>query len=192
MTTWSLSTEGNVTYIVNTPESLVALIPDYLNEEQARILFNKCYKNITFSNIGKRATKWYAKKDYTYGVIKHPADTNMPNFLSDVVKKLNIDFQLRINSVLCNLYNNGLKYIPFHSDDETVLGPRPTIMSISLGVNRNFQLKDIASGVITDTVLNEGSLLIMAKQTQCYYLHSVPPCSTCIKPRINLTFREIF
>ena len=48
---------------------------------------------------------------------------------------------LTFNSMLANLYRDGHDSLAWHSDDETSLGPEPTIASISFGDMRTFQLR---------------------------------------------------
>ena len=65
-----------------------------------------------------------------------------------------------------------------HADDEPELGPRPTIASISLGVERIFDLrrKD-KTGRTAHVPLTHGSLLVMAGDTQRNWLHGIAKTS---------------
>jgi len=97
------------------------------------------------------------------------------------------------NSVLLNLYRDGSDSMGWHSDDERELGERPEIASLSLGATRRFRLrhrqrKDLAPVAID---LEDGSLLVMAGDTQRFWKHQVPKTRRACEPRINLTFRKI-
>src|SRR3990167_280381 len=45
------------------------------------------------------------------------------------------------NFVLVNLYRSRANSIGWHQDDEADLGPQPTILSLSLGAERDFQFR---------------------------------------------------
>lgn len=48
---------------------------------------------------------------------------------------------LKFNSMLANMYRDGHDSVAWHSDDETSLGPEPTIASLSFGDTRNFEMR---------------------------------------------------
>jgi len=96
------------------------------------------------------------------------------------------------NSVLVNLYRDGTDSMGWHSDNERELGPRPVIASLSLGVARRFVLRRRDDHrEKRELVLAEGSLLIMAGDTQVNWQHALPKARHVAEPRINLTFRRI-
>lgn len=97
------------------------------------------------------------------------------------------------NSVLLNLYRDGADSMGWHSDDEPELGERPVIASLSLGATRRFRLRhrrrrDLEPVAID---LENGSLLIMAGDTQRCWKHQLPKSKRVAEPRVNLTFRNI-
>ena len=96
------------------------------------------------------------------------------------------------NTVLLNYYRNARDSVGFHSDDEPELGVDPTILSVSLGATRTFQLrrKD-ASREIISVDLHHGSTLVMYGNCQRTWCHSIPKSMSSVGPRINLTFRNI-
>ena len=99
-----------------------------------------------------------------------------------------------INSVLVNLYRDGHDSMGWHADDEPELGDRPVIASLSLGVEREFLLRyrDVSRGIPKQSiVLPNGSLLVMAGDTQKFWQHALPKRRGITTPRINLTFRQI-
>lgn len=98
----------------------------------------------------------------------------------------------RFNSVLANLYRNGNDGMGMHADDEPELGKRPTIASITLGAERAFVLKHKLSGEKHRLVLEHGSLLVMAGNTQRYYQHGLAKTTRKLDARINLTYRYIY
>jgi alkylated DNA repair dioxygenase AlkB len=96
------------------------------------------------------------------------------------------------NCVLCNLYRDGRDSMGWHADNERELGPAPVIASISLGAERQFQLKSRTDSTQRHALLLEhGSLLVMAGDLQQHWLHQLPKTARVDRPRINLTFRCI-
>lgn len=95
----------------------------------------------------------------------------------------------RINDIV-QFYADGKDSISYHSDDESFLGPEPTIASISLGGSRDFYLKHKEDKEKQEKfVLDDGDLLIMRGKTQEKWLHAIPKRARA-QPRINLTFRK--
>lgn len=97
------------------------------------------------------------------------------------------------NSVLINYYRDGRDSVAWHADDEAELGERPIIASVSLGAERQFQLKqkNHSPAKKFQLILRHGSLLIMGESMQQHWLHQLPKVKGLAEPRINLTFRNI-
>jgi alkylated DNA repair dioxygenase AlkB len=96
------------------------------------------------------------------------------------------------NSVLLNLYRDQHDSVGWHSDNERELGRAPVIASLSLGATRSFRLRHrerLHAPVAIS--LTDGSLLLMAGDTQRCWQHAVPKESRDQGPRINLTFRRV-
>ena len=97
----------------------------------------------------------------------------------------------RFNSVLANLYRDGQDVMGWHADDEPELGLQPTIASVSLGGERVVRFRRGRGGPSQGWSLPNGSLLLMAGDTQIYYQHSLPRTGKPVGARINLTFRWV-
>lgn len=100
------------------------------------------------------------------------------------------------NSCNLNLYENGSHSVAWHSDDERLFQGRLrdcTIISLSLGHARSFQLKRRCSfEKPIKILLSGGDLCTMEGMTQKYYVHRVPKeTGVAIGPRVNLTWRWI-
>lgn len=95
------------------------------------------------------------------------------------------------NSVLVNRYRDGNDHLGWHSDDEIVNGPEPTIASISLGAERRFDLRHNETGQVVRVLLPHGSLLVMSGLSQACWQHRIPKEPGLTLPRINLTFRRV-
>ena len=93
------------------------------------------------------------------------------------------------NSVLLNWYEDGSKYIGYHSDNENgLIGP---VYAFSYGVARNFKFKNKKSGEIDTVVLKNNSLLVMKENTQRTHKHSLPVMKKVTQRRISVTVRTI-
>lgn len=102
------------------------------------------------------------------------------------------------NCFVANHYADGQVVINWHSDsgpgDDEGLGPNPQIGSLSLGAVRTFSLKSKRPGpqgrmIHLDMPLAHGSFLVMGKNSQTHWLHSLPRDEEVKEERINLTFR---
>jgi alkylated DNA repair dioxygenase AlkB len=102
------------------------------------------------------------------------------------------------NYCLLNYYPDGSSNIGMHSDDERDLdGP---IASISLGAPRYFDFHPVEAIFSKEHIalppkkrvrLTNGSMVLMAGDTQKYWKHGIPLESDVDLGRINLTFRVV-
>ena len=97
----------------------------------------------------------------------------------------------KFNFALCNLYRNGEDYIGPHSDDTRDLASGSSIVSISLGAERDFLLKSKKDKSSHTVSLPHGSMIVMRTGAQELYKHSVPKRKKIVNKRINITFRNI-
>jgi alkylated DNA repair dioxygenase AlkB len=95
------------------------------------------------------------------------------------------------NSVLANYYHDGNDSNGWHADNEKELGIDPVIASISLGVERRFDLKHNLTKEKISFHLSNGSLLIMGGSLQHNWKHTLAKAKKIEEGRINLTFRKI-
>lgn len=86
-------------------------------------------------------------------------------------------------------YPDGNSGVDYHSD-YTAFGDTSYIPSVSLGEEREFLFREKGTSKETSIHLANGSLVIMGKNCQDLYEHSLPINSNYKNPRINLTFRK--
>jgi len=138
-----------------------------------------------------RLQQWYGDSGttYTWSGIKMDPLPWSPE-LEDVRTKIEALTGWRANSVLLNYYRNGKDTVGWHADDEPELGTDPTIVSLSLGADRDFLLrpKGDRSGEKIKISLEDGSLLVMSGETQTNWEHCLPRRSFAGE-RVNATFR---
>ena len=153
--------------------------------------FSKSWKSEEFD-------RW---KSQTYhGEIKKLQDY-IQEYLSENIEGIKIP---HINSVLINRYDNGNDIIKPHRDNLSTFGDSPTVIIISLGEERNINFQPVVYD--KDNVkkskhdksrykqknsikLEQGSMFIMAGDTQKHFLHSIDKDDTK-NVRYSLTFRE--
>ena len=135
-----------------------------------------------------RMTAWFGDTDYTYSGIRHRA-APFPVIVQRLRERAENVSGASYNSVLLNLYRNGGDSVGWHSDNEVGLGDCPIIASLSLGATRRFQFRHRKTKETITLELSEGHWLVMAGETQRYWLHQVPKTKAAVEHRINLTFR---
>ena len=139
---------------------------------------------------GNHLSTWFGDKSYVYGRTKHSGNIIKDHVILQLIKLVKTVFAVNVNSALVNFYKSGKYTIGRHSDDELELGIDPTIISMSLGEERTFVLWEKNSSKRINTILTNGSCMIMYGKTQSLWEHSIPMEQTP-HPRINITFRYI-
>jgi alkylated DNA repair dioxygenase AlkB len=141
-----------------------------------------------------RLVAWFADKgiDYHYSGAHHYGE-GWDTRLFALKQKIEEAAETSFNAVLCNFYRTGQDSMGWHADAEKELGPNPIIASVSLGAEREFQLKHRKGSKVGkhSIVLAHGSLLVMGGQTQTNWLHQLPKTEEVVGERINLTFRRM-
>lgn len=97
------------------------------------------------------------------------------------------------NHAVINQYKNGEDHIGFHKDKTRDFTKGTSVITISLGIARCFQLKNVKSGHVQEIVLQPGSLFVLGTKTNEEWKHSIPKRSVNeIKDiRISVTLRNI-
>jgi len=100
------------------------------------------------------------------------------------------------NAVVANWYPTGADYIGWHGDKEAQIDGAAPIVSLSLGADRRFQVRDEASRkTVFDTTLRDGDCVVMGGPGfQQRFKHRVPKMTAqrdgSVGPRLNLTVRK--
>jgi alkylated DNA repair dioxygenase AlkB len=130
-------------------------------------------------------------------VYNYAGKENHPLAFTDELTVLKTSVELTLgesfNSCLINLYETGKNVIGWHSDSESSLVAGHPIASLSLGAERNFDVRAKDNAPDPDRELTirmkHGSMLVMGGAMQTYYKHQLRPEAGVKKPRINLTIR---
>ena len=137
-----------------------------------------------------RMTAWFGDGAYSYSGILHlPAP--FPAIIERLRERAEALSGASFNAALANLYRTGRDSVGWHSDNEAGLGNRPIIASLSLGGERRFQFRHRKTKQTITLELRMGHWLIMAGDTQRFWVHQVPKTAAAVAPRVNLTFRHM-
>jgi alkylated DNA repair dioxygenase AlkB len=185
-------------------DGYLAYYPNWIDQSEGFLLFDALRQDIKWQqsmiNIyGKkipipRLNAWYGDEQcsYKYSGTYFEPNSWLPALLM-IKNRIESLSGFQFNSVLANCYRNGNDSVAWHSDDEPELGRNPAVASLSLGVERQFQLKhrynkDLKPHKI---LLTHGSLLVMAGELQHHWRHQIPKNQRKLGERINLTFRYV-
>lgn len=128
--------------------------------------------------------------DFSIFLEQHGRRVQWPQQLIPLRDKIENLTGVEFGVCVCIYYSSGKVGVGYHSD-LPAFGPTSLIPSISLGAKRTFLLRRRGNPADEYKIeLESGDLLIMGKGCQEEYEHSVPVDSQCLKPRINLTFRQ--
>lgn len=136
-----------------------------------------------------RLQKAYGK-DYKFSGTTSISDPMPPQIFDNLIEFLNNKYNSKFNMLLINWYRNGEDYIGYHADDERQIIPNSSILTVSLGVTRDFILKnkETKEKIIYD--LESNSVLAMHGTCQKTHKHSVPKRIRVKDYRISITLRQ--
>jgi len=188
---------------LNIPEAQVQYDEGFYAFAKAEQLYTALHQNTPWRQneikiFGKihnepRLTQLYGDNQmkYSYSGITFTA-LDWPPIIAVIKKEVEAATGHRFNICLVNLYRDGQDSNGWHADNERGLGRNPVIASISLGQERFFHLRHNENKKWRYKFpLKNGSLLLMAGQTQHNYKHQIAKTKRQIQPRINLTFRKV-
>jgi len=191
---------GNKLRMVNNGEYMY--LPNFFPKGESDSFFKTLQTNIEWKQEGMkmygkdlkfpRLTAWYGDNDKPYsfsGITLNPKKWTKE--ILDIKDKIEPMCEVIFNSVLLNLYRNGMDSISWHQDNEKELGINPVIASVSFGADRIFQLRHKETNEKLEINLQHGSLLIMKGAMQHFWQHQIPKTKDNKGVRINLTFRVI-
>lgn len=114
----------------------------------------------------------------------------IPEFLKPLMEAMSSKYNCNFNGLLINWYRNGEDFISEHSDNEKDLKPLTPILTVSLGAERDFVLRDKISKVRTITRLQHNSVFVMGGTSQQTHTHGLPKRKRVADFRISITMRE--
>lgn len=185
-----------------TPErdSAISFWPNWLSGKDADDLLRKSIETIDWRAdsiriVGKqipipRLQQWFGQPGtrYTYSNICLQA-VGFPDWIDLIRHNVESQTGAAFNRALVNYYRDGSDSVDWHADDEPELGSEPIIASLSLGVERVFQLRHRLTKQRISISLPHGSLLMMGAGIQNYWQHRLAKVANLQEPRVNFTFR---
>tara|TARA_B110000003_G_C16378816_1_gene429608 strand:- start:17 stop:571 length:555 start_codon:yes stop_codon:yes gene_type:complete len=129
-------------------------------------------------------------KSYSFSGSVAEAAEPIPEMFMKIVDFLNKRYHRNFNMMLINWYRDGNDYISMHSDDENQLKENSPVVTISLGVERDFVLKNMETNERNVYNLENNSVLTMGGTCQKTHKHGLPVRKKVTDYRISLTFRE--
>ncbi len=176
--------------------------PNWLSPHQADELLKTAIEKTVWrqdhiSIAGKtipipRLQNWFGDPNtsYTYSRIRLQA-VAFPAWMESLRLDVEERTQQKFNRALVNYYRDGQDSVDWHADDEAALGPAPIIASLSLGVERQFQLRHNRTKERLTINLPHGSLLLMGAGIQAHWQHRIAKVKNLQAPRVNFTFRHM-
>lgn len=192
----------NCQTIIKDNESLLLYFPNIFTIQTLQTWFEISLHQIIWQKPSflPRHTAWFSECScpYSYGNITVSAQ-HMPQWLSAIYYE--IDKNLKLNNIplpnCCNanLYEDETDGVNWHSDDEILFNTKDNnikIISLSIGAQRLFQIKNKQNNKITDLMLHSGDIVVMQGKFQKYYYHRIPKSfNTKCGTRVNFTWRWI-
>jgi len=164
-----------------------ALFPNFISNTDN--LYNRLLSLNYDKSMSSRWTTSFGRS-YDYSGMTYP-DTQIPDFLADLIPEISDLVGFIPNNCLINLYHDSNSSMGYHSDNTDILVPGTGVVIISIGFPRILRFRNIEDRTnIVDYVLESGSLFYMNDIIQSEWMHSIPRMDAD-SGRISLTFRNI-
>ncbi len=128
-----------------------------------------------------RLTAWWS----TESSMPEPAPV-----LAEARSALSAHYHRPFDSIGFNLYRDGRDSVAWHGDRERYEHEDPTVVIVSLGSPRPFQVRPKGGGPSQSWLLGHGDLLVMGGACQHDWEHCVPKVAHAHGPRLSIMFRH--
>lgn len=135
-----------------------------------------------------RLQKAYGRS-YTFSGAVAEASDPIPELFKNIKEFLDKRYNVNFNMMLINWYRDGNDYIGEHADNEKQIKENTPIITVSLGAERDFVLKEIKTKTRKVYKLESNSVFTMGGTCQKTHKHSLPVRKKVQDYRISLTFR---
>ncbi|RSC95033.1 alpha-ketoglutarate-dependent dioxygenase AlkB [Tenacibaculum singaporense] len=185
--------------------NVISYSPNFLPENEATNLFQQLTSLSELTNMMEMRLSSDEIIKYNFGkvmfvdsdlleknIFPKPVWGNVmewPKYMLPIKRQIEEHTGQEFKTCVCIYYPNGNSGISYHSD-KMAFGNTDIIPSVSLGEKRMFYLRENKTMIENKILLEHGSLLVMEKDCQEYYEHSLPKNPEYLKPRVNLTFRK--
>lgn len=133
--------------------------------------------------------------EYTYRYTGHTHDAReMPETLTKILNAAKTAVpegsKSEFNSCLITRYKTGQNHIPQHRDDEPVIDPESSILTVSFGAQRSMSFENNDKSKSKELLLEDKSVLVTSRFAQDFWNHGILP-NDGNDERVSLTFRNI-
>jgi len=138
-----------------------------------------------------REQQVYGVEEYEYSGVKLPPKEITP-FLRKYINWANrIDKKdgHKYSMILVNWYNDGKDYIGYHRDNERMIIPNTSVMTISFGGQRKLRIQSNDKQTTFDVDMINNQYVVMGESFQREFKHSIPK-SGSDERRISITLRK--
>lgn len=149
----------------------------------------KCYGKICHQ---QRSVGFFSDvvKEYCYSNSQFRANPLTPG-LQFILQEVNVACESKFDGILVNVYDNGKDYISPHADDEKELDLHAGVVTISVGAERLFRIRDKnTKKLIYETPLVNGSCVQMLGKCQEEFTHDIPMQRKITDWRLSYTLRK--
>lgn len=158
---------------------LVMHIPKFLDKDRAEYILNTLQALIPWVEFtpSPKSRKVWRFEGLT-------GDVAIDKIFLDLITELQLQCNVKVQGVFCNLYRDGNDYCPYHRDSYGC-----DVWTLSLGDTRDFLVKKDVIGAKADKwTLESGDLYFMDKTLHKHYKHSIPVRKNKKHARISLVF----
>lgn len=130
---------------------------------------------------------------YTYGSGKFAREyQSQPTheIIEQIRDRLELFLDVRFDVVFLNLYEHERHHLGWHADDSPEMSDDHSIVTVSLGAEREIWFRENGSLEVEKLLLQNGSAAVMLPGMQDTHQHRIPKCDRQCGPRISLTFRK--
>jgi alkylated DNA repair dioxygenase AlkB len=172
------------------PKAAVFVIHQYAEDTQYKFEYLKSHLNWSYAS-GQSGRKYCNMgADYLFDSDEFKDGEQIEPLVLKIMRKLNTDFSVAMNSAYASYYEDGHSELLFRSDKEQHVDLNQPIFILSYGAPRYITFKDIETNEEYDFLLKDGDLCIMSEHSQTHYLHAIKKSTEYTDPRIALSFRR--
>lgn len=173
-------------------------IPGFVPKEIADAEFARMWDELAWERRADAPRREYWQNNYdmpyTYGrgagertYEARPWDAVVKEWM----ERLNDERGYKLDCCFMNGYENARDWLGWHSDNSDELNDDQPVISLSLGGERDIEIRDMAKTFTKRFRLEHGSVFIMPPNFQDAYEHRIPKAGFNVGPRISLTYRAL-
>lgn len=171
-------------------------IPGFVDRDIAGQEFDRLWTNLAWERRSDAPRREYWQNDYdlpyTYGrgagvrtYEARPWDAMAKLWM----ERLNKEHGFALDCCFMNGYEDARDWLGWHADVGT--DPSQPVISLSLGGERDIEVRNNETGVTERFRLAHGSVFIMPPGFQQTHQHRIPKAGYEVAPRISLTYRGL-